>query len=104
MTDFDNTNTGALFKNKEKETERHPDYRGTLNVGGTEYWVSSWLKISKAGEKYMSLSVKAKDAQPVAKPAEERASKPRDNGGGFKDMSDDVPFNAYGRGIKGYSL
>lgn len=41
------------------------------------------------------------------KPAEQQErqeSKPRDNGGGFKDMSDDVPFNSYGRGIKGYCL
>lgn len=62
--DYDNTDRGALFKNKEKETPKHPDYQGNINVGGQEFWLSAWLKESKAGEKYMSLSVKAKDGKP----------------------------------------
>jgi hypothetical protein len=58
---FDDTNRGALFREqKQQETDR--DYSGTLNVGGTEYWLSGRLKISKKGEKYLSLSVKPKDA------------------------------------------
>jgi hypothetical protein len=32
MSDYDNTNRGALFKNNEKTEETHPDYRGRLNV------------------------------------------------------------------------
>ena len=68
MSDYDDSNRGALFKNTRKETDKHPDYRGTINVGGTEYWISSWLKVAKTGEKYMSLSVSEKeDAKPVKK-------------------------------------
>ena len=29
-------NSGALFKNNKKETEKHADYNGSLNVDGTE--------------------------------------------------------------------
>jgi len=65
---YDDTNRGALFKNDKKESERHPDYKGSLNVGGTEYWISAWLKEAKSGMKYMSLSVTAKD-EPRAAPA-----------------------------------
>lgn len=61
MSDYDNTNSGALFKNDRKETDKHPDYRGTLNVNGVEFWVSSWIKTSKAGAKFMSLSVQPKE-------------------------------------------
>jgi uncharacterized protein (DUF736 family) len=71
--DYDNTDSGALFKNKEKETDKHPDYQGSINVGGTDYWLSAWLKESKKGEKYMSLAIKAKDggkASPKTKPQE----------------------------------
>jgi uncharacterized protein (DUF736 family) len=62
MSEYDNTDSGALFKNDKKETDKHPDYRGSLNVGGTDYWISAWLKTSKRGVKFMSLSVSAKDA------------------------------------------
>lgn len=78
MTDYDNTNTGALFKNDNKQTDKHPDYNGSINVNGEEFWLSAWLKTSKAGKKFMSLSVSAKNGQKPAKAAQ--------------DDSDDVPF------------
>jgi hypothetical protein len=63
---FDNTNRGAIFRddNKVKETDR--DYSGSLNVGGVDHWVSGWVKISKNGKKYLSLSVKPKNEKPAA--------------------------------------
>ena len=53
-------NSGVLFKNDKKEGEKDPDYKGNINVGGTEYWLNAWIKTSKAGAKFMSLSVKPK--------------------------------------------
>jgi len=83
---YDNTNSGALFRNKEKSEERHPDYRGSLDVGGTEYWVSSWLKTSKAGEKYMSLSVQPKQPKVAPKSRQPGEDDDRD------PFEDDLPF------------
>ena len=85
---YDDTNRGALFKNTRKETDKHPDYKGSINVDGTEYWVSSWLKVSGKGEKYLSLSVQPKDSapqQPQPKPANKPAP-PAD------DYDSDIPF------------
>lgn len=82
MSDYDNTNTGVLFKNDKKEKESHPDYRGSVNVGGAEYWLSSWIKSGAKG-KFMSLSVTPKDAP---KSAPKPAPKPDDF-----DL-DDAPF------------
>lgn len=65
MTQYDDTNRGALFKNDKKATDNHPDYRGSINVEGTDMWISAWLKTSKNGQKFMSLSVTPKDTQPV---------------------------------------
>lgn len=59
---YDNTNRGALFKNTKKEDERHADYNGSVNVDGKEYWLNAWINESKDGKKYMSLSVKPKEA------------------------------------------
>lgn len=80
--EFDNTNSGALFRNDRKETDKHPDYRGELNVGGTEYWISAWLKTSGKGTKFMSLSVTPKEDKP-AKPAKKPS---------FDDADQDIPF------------
>ena len=61
--EYDNTNTGAIFVNDKKSTDKHPDRKGSLNVGGVEYWLSGWLKKDKSGNTYMSLSVTPKEAQ-----------------------------------------
>lgn len=79
MADYDNTNTGALFKSEEKLTEKYPDYKGSINVNGEEFWLSAWLKTSKAGKKFMSLSVSPKNEQAQKKSAP-------------ADDSEDVPF------------
>jgi uncharacterized protein (DUF736 family) len=60
--DYDNTNRGVLFKNEKKESDRHADYRGNINVDGKEFWLDAWIKTSKAGKKFMSLSIKPKMA------------------------------------------
>lgn len=73
MTDYDNTNRGALFKNDDKQSDSHPDYKGSIDVDGDEFWLSAWIKTSKAGKKYMSLSIK---------PKEERTERERGGGHG----------------------
>lgn len=78
---YDNTNTGALFKAKERATDKHPEYTGTINVEGREYWLAGWVKESKQGQKYFSLSVKSKD-----KPADKPAAK------SIHDIESDIPF------------
>jgi hypothetical protein len=70
---YDNTNSGLLAKNDKQGNDSRPDYRGSINVDGTEYWLSAWIKTGRdgtklAGQKYMSLSVQPKDA-PAAAPS-----------------------------------
>ena len=49
--------SGALFRNQRKESERHPDYNGSLVMpDGTERRLSGWLKDGKQG-KFLSLSL-----------------------------------------------
>ena len=60
--EYDSTNRGSLFKNDRKDDAKFPDYKGSVNVEGTEYWISAWIKVSKDGNKFMSLSLKNKNA------------------------------------------
>jgi hypothetical protein len=77
-------NSGSLFKNSKKATDKHPDRTGSALIDGREYWVSGWVKQDKNGNPWMSLAFKPKDAKtiPVAKADGKRVS-PR-------NLSDDM--------------
>lgn len=60
-------NTGALFKNENKQTQNHPDYKGEITVNGSEYWISSWINTSKNGKKYMSIKANKKEEKVTLK-------------------------------------
>ena len=80
--DYDNTNRGALFKNDRKESDKHPDYKGTINVAEDDYWLSAWLKKDKNGKTYMSLSVQPKTPAQAEQPEKPAAV----------EFDDDIPF------------
>jgi hypothetical protein len=54
-------NSGALFKNDKKESDSHPDYKGSAMIDGSDYWVSGWINVSNAGTKYMKFSYSPKE-------------------------------------------
>ena len=89
-------NTASLFANDRKESANHPDGKGTALIGGVEYWVSSWNKMTQEGKPWRSMSFTPKEKQAPApaprKPshdaARSRQAPQRDE---FDDGSD-VPF------------
>jgi uncharacterized protein (DUF736 family) len=91
---YDNTNTGVLFKNEKKESDKHPDYTGKINVNGEEMKLAAWIKTGAKG-KFMSLKLdqgnyvkptqQAQQPRQAHKPAQQQA--PIDD-----DFNDDIPF------------
>jgi len=81
--EYDNTNRGSIWKNEKKETEKHPDFTGSLNVDGVDYWVSAWKRKPDASAKApaLSFSVKPKDAPKQQNAPVQTA-----------DFDDDIPF------------
>ena len=77
MIEYDNSNRGMLMRTRDKLSEKHPDYFGTLNVNGVEFELSGWSKVSAKGNKYMSLTIQppykktTKAATPVVEPFED---------------------------------
>jgi hypothetical protein len=93
LTQYDNTHRGVLFKNDRKESDNHPDYKGSINVGGQEFWLSAWIKDGNKG-KFMSLSIKPKEDQQRQAPPQRQAptrQAPSRSQSASPDM-DDVPF------------
>jgi hypothetical protein len=85
MSEYDNTNRGSIWKNEKKETDSHPDFTGSLDVNGVDFWVSAWKRKSDANPKAPALSFSIKPKEGVQQPA------PKDSDGDtFVD--DTIPF------------
>ena len=84
MSEFDNS--GILFRNDDKQSERHADYRGDALIGGKEYWLSGWINQSKKGLTYLTIKLKPKEEKPKAVESQRAAEGQRD------DFNDEVPF------------
>jgi hypothetical protein len=69
-------NSGILFTNDRKENERHPDYKGNINIDGKEFWLSGWKKTGARGP-FISLAIKPKEGGPSR--VEKPAAKPADD-------------------------
>lgn len=106
MTQYDETNRGVLFDNDRKESDKHPDMKGKLNVNGVEYWFSAWWKESKKGDQFLSLSLgKPIEGEQQARAPQRHGNRPPQgnrpapsrpaparSAGRFDDMDDDIPF------------
>lgn len=105
MTEYDNTNSGALFMNDRRTKPSHPNFKGSCTIKTPdgeliEYWVSGWEKSGKKGP-FVSLAFEPKEQKEGvasgasssflsggAKTAE--AAKPKTTI--QEDLSDDLPF------------
>lgn len=80
--EYDNTNSGILFKHDKKGNDKAPDYSGKINVNGEEMRLAAWVREGKAG-KFMSLKVTPQEKNNVPKPAPVES---------FASMANDLPF------------
>lgn len=87
---YDNTNSGALFREEKKISDKAPDYRGTLNVDGKEINLAGWIKVStKTGKKFLSLKVDTYSKQGKEAPVKQETK----TNAQVLDELEDIPFN-----------
>ena len=82
MSNYDNTNSGVLFKNDKKGNEKAPDYKGKVNIEGKEKDIAGWIREGKSG-KFISIKI----SEPMKKD-NVFVNKPKS----VFDKSTDLPF------------
>jgi len=95
--DYDNAMKGVLFRNKKKEADSHPDYKGSCEIDGKERWISAWINEKQDGSgKYMKLVFQNKDEVHHRSPAPKEYTKPVDKCDPFASPegsdSGEIPF------------
>ncbi len=103
MSNYDNTNRGALWPNREKQTDKQPDLKGQINVDGVEYWLSAWKRDPneqnpKAPSLKIALTPKdqahQQGMQQARQAAPQQSASPQNAGGKtVADFEDDIPFD-----------
>jgi hypothetical protein len=91
VTQYDNTNRWSVFFNdpEQRRKDTSPDFSGTLNVDGKEFFIDGWRKHTRVGKEFISGSIKAKTGAPAQRDtATARSSTPVKPG----RLEDDIPF------------
>jgi hypothetical protein len=80
--EYDNNLRGALWRNDNRTTEKHPQMKGNCEIDGKQYYVSAWTSKEGGKKPLVSLSFTLKD-QVVSEPAQPVVG---------DDFADDIPF------------
>lgn len=80
----DKHNSGVLFPNRQKTSDKHPNLKGTALIEGVEYWVSGWVNKDKKQQKYISLKFQLKgEGKSKVQQKLDKAN---------KELDDNIPF------------
>ncbi len=84
---YDNEMTFVLFRQKDKKTDKHPDFTGKLTIGGVTYSLAGWTKDGKTGKFLAGKVSDLREKSPMQ-------SGPRSSvtSGSLEDLTDDIPF------------
>ena len=88
MTQYDKTNTGVVFKNDNRGEDWHPEYRGSINVEGVEYFIDLKIREGKKG-KFFSAKLKRKGRPDGAKAFPTSIPRPPEP---VTEFDDSIPF------------
>ena len=59
---------GSLFVNDKGGNDKRRDRRGEINIGGTIYRLSGWIRKDRNGDPWLSLQADPKESTPAAAP------------------------------------
>lgn len=79
--------SGVLSRNKKREHDRQPEFRGACTINGVAFWISAWLKEGEDG-KFFSLAFTPKETSTSASAPASGAARGQHRG--VRD--DEIPF------------
>lgn len=88
-------NSGSMFVNNKKTTDRHPDRNGNADIvcpkcsARSSFWVSGWVKSRDGAEPWLSLAFKPKDQSQTPQP---RLPQPQEPNLPQGEQQEEVPF------------
>lgn len=84
-------NEGALFRARDRKSDKHPEFTGNAVIDGRDYWLSAWVNESKKdGSKHFSIKFRAKDdAAQGRQPAGDNG---RRQSSYSEELDDEIPF------------
>jgi len=84
---YDDNMKGVLFRAKERASDKHPEFTGSLVIGGVKYRLAAWVNTSKDGQKYFS--IKASEPRSEDQRQSGYGDAPRDD---RPAIDDEIPF------------
>jgi hypothetical protein len=60
--------SGTLSRNKKREHDKQPEFRGSCLIDGVGYWISAWVKEGQDG-RFFSLAFSPKEQRSNPAPA-----------------------------------
>ena len=77
-------NQGILFKN-DRKTDKHPAYKGSINVEGKIFAIALWNRTAASGKTYLSVKVETpRDVKRDEEPKEEKQA--------YDNLDDEIPW------------
>lgn len=78
---------GAVFKNRRKEQDTHPDWRGDITTPDGKKWeISMWERVTRNGDAYYSVGMREfREPPPRQEPRREAPAQKQ-------DAPDEIPF------------
>jgi len=89
-------NKGNLHRNQYKDSDNHPDYKGTLNISGEVVKQSGWINTNKNGGKYLGIEIEPPEGYVFKLVPTNLESPPSEGPGGPRpgdsSLDEDMPF------------
>lgn len=83
----------SLWKNDRKTDQKHPDYKGDgVSPDGEECWINAWVKETKTGKKFFSISIQRKGFDASQPQLESPPLQQQKLGLSQQQVEDDLPF------------
>ena len=95
MSQYDNSNRIAIWKNEKKAADTHPDFRGQGEVNGVEVVVAAWKRKPGANPSGPALTIKVEnkaDADARLQEWKSRQTPQAAPAQGGDDFDTDIPF------------